>query len=286
MLTPLSVIAVRRYSGWLAASHFYFELTDGASHPYPRQELLKMSKTSQRGRDLLEWAAVLTDVAVAQQVLEQGGLLVPLAWRAWMAESDEELICRDWAGANLLANRSSLCNIDNDKVTAAGTKYASDLRALLFGTKEMEERKDPEAGGLLRANPLFARNLVRYGVRQTLESKKSNALAYQVAVGSPDGTELIHKLLGPKWSPKFNTKNDAQSGLKVGWSITIHGTPIMLPSADDVWKGSVALQPGYIGLLDARRRVSEELAGYRFVSTATTAELSNLKRLLRSGFSF
>jgi hypothetical protein len=57
--TALSPIAARRYGGWLTATHFYFELTDGGNAPIERRLLLGMKKLFLRGQELLAWGVTL-----------------------------------------------------------------------------------------------------------------------------------------------------------------------------------------------------------------------------------
>ena len=286
--TPLSATAVRRYGGWLAATHFYFELTDDRHRPIQRRRLLGGQRGTTTGEALLSWALVLADAAIAQQALEHGDVLIPLLWQAWQSPSDDALLCGKWSGSEMLRDRELNCALE--KLSDQGKKVAAQLRSDLLGAPEEpnppNQLPNTDGGGLLRANPILARNLVLFAVHERLTSIRSNSLAYRLALEADPLLQMPKDLLGDALKLYYRETADEKSGLRVGWYTVINNTSIMLPSADEVKAGLLALQPEYLGLLDTRRRISEELTGYTFVRTLSRQDLTDVQRLLMSGITF
>lgn len=121
LFVPLDWTAVRRYGGWLAGTHFYFELTNSAGEPKTRAQALGDQKPSRRGQQLLRNAAVLADVAVGQLSLEHGDLIVPIAYAALITDPTNSLWCGQWEGAYLLKREAGDCN-DAHEDTEQGRK--------------------------------------------------------------------------------------------------------------------------------------------------------------------
>jgi hypothetical protein len=278
--SPLNALSIAKYGSWLAGTHFYFELTDQAGTPLKREAIIKRKTVPQNGRAALRWASAIADAAVIQKSLEQGGLLLPFVYYAWQNASNDDLVCGKWPGASLLRNRAQLCDASSGKPTAEGQKIALELRDLLLGKAAAQ---GPDDGGLVRSNPLLARNAVLFGVHQRLRAVQSHRLAYRIAINTPSSSRLLHKLLGDEWKLEFSDKEDAKAGLKVGWFTRINGTPVMMPDASLVEKGTLAMDPDFLSLQDARRRVSEELAGYDLVDGLNQPDLAIMHRMMAAG---
>lgn len=140
--------------------------------------------------------------------------------------------------------------------------------------------------GLVKANPILGLNLARYAIRRRLRSLNSNALAYQIASESPGDSQLMKILLGDAWTLRYSVKDDPEQGLSIGWYADVGGAKIMLPTADEVWRGTLARQPGFVGLLETRYRIGMELGGYAFVTGGDAGSVQSLRRILARGFRF
>ena len=269
----LSPISVRRYGSWLVGTHFYFELTGARFGVINRDAVLnREGPIETTGRDLLEVAASIVDVAIAQQNLHAGGPLLPVGYAAWLEDRDSHLTCDNWVGSSIVIGKQEACSRGNQET------FATDLRKAFFGAPE-------EPAGLLARNALLARNLALYGVTRRLEERSRTKLSYDVAYNATRNASLLKRVLGEDWDIRWRSEEEAGAAENAGWNVLINGIAIPLPKPEQVYRGTFAIQPELVGLIDLRRRISEEIAGYRIFSQEDTpAALDRDQRQLAKEF--
>ena len=272
---------VLRITGILVGVHFYWEMWKPPGELISKRELMAQQQPTGRGtaKDVLESAQDVLDVAVAQQAVLGGDLILPLAYEAWetlkvntdVSSPDQELMCGKWRGSDILARESFQCGSATD-----AREKAKSLRNSLF---------DPQ-NGLVAHNSLFAYNLVRYIVyRRSIENGCTSRL-YDGAWKSSHQSQLLHRCLGGDLLLTHWSHASTEEKKSDGWSMFIGGEAVPLPTPPEMASQSVLLLPVTVGLVDVRKRIEEARIGYAM--TEDGAELQRYgwdftKKLLQAG---
>lgn len=265
LFVDLDPIAVQRYVGLLVGTHFYFELTDDTTgKPFRRDVVLKDSGDPRdQGLELLQWSRTITDVAMAQLAVQEGHFLLPLAYGAWKEKDDSQLVCGDGIRKRIILQAKRICPEKEEEVGDSDPvllvhrlkETMEKFRTLLLGNTDGKE-------GLLSLNPLFARNLVLFGVLEDLAKRKHSALAYDVAYSAEETSSLLSIVLGEDWDIRWSAAGKPELDIPNGWYVVINNVNIPLPLPPQVYSRAFYLQPKHLGLLDVQRRVAKEIAGY------------------------
>lgn len=292
----LSPTKVRRYTGLLVGSHFYYELTDQRHFPYPPDEVAGKIQPKSNGRVQLEWARLILDASIAQQTVLAGDPFFSIAFEVWKRTSAAEIACESWPGSALL-RRPEPCDANASETKA----FAENLRRQLFGTSEHTNPDGPvnprcsgpttvdsEKIGLFEISALAARNLAAYAVYRRLEENRISPLLYRFAYGAEGHPALLKSLLGDDLSISWSDCAEPDKGISRGWYLQFFGARGQLPTPEMIDTGSYIFPPSLIGLMDVRHWVNQELAGYELVdakSGLSAQDVRVAKELFMLGFS-
>ena len=122
-----------------------------------------------------------------------------------------------------------------------------------------------------------------FSVQKQLTASRSNPLGYQLAIDAPKESGLLPSLLGSSFKLQYKDSKDEAQNLAAGWTATLGGIPVSLPSADELWKGSWRRQPEFGGLMYTRYRIVEALAGLAIVTESTAEKRKALRGMFASG---
>jgi len=232
----LSPEAIQMHVGYVLDLHVYDQLLTPSFELYSLNELVTEKTVRESGAVRLDRALSLVDVAIAQQTLQAGDILLPVL-------------------------REIFSNYVEIKQLPA--KFRPGTLTALYD----------EAVQLLNNNALLARNFVLYKLRH--EITKHNFLNYAVALGSTDAI-LLGRLteyhvgestLDDGWTFKWCSAEDpedevCQTKAPAGWSARIGNRYYALPSADELEKGQFQYHPELRMLLNLRSRLVEEISTY------------------------
>jgi hypothetical protein len=261
----------------LAEWHFLYEITEPKTHRLLSPSEMRKRKISEDGKVYLRQAIGHVDLAISQQNLIAGHLLIPVLDQVFTGSIDEFY------------------------------REGHPLKAfLLLPALTEEERRGPNAEALLRdrkdafrkafltvfaENRWFAENYLRFRIRKELAASKFDASAYALARDAEYKGFISTVLPGMTEDLVWIDQADEQIGIRRGW----HWEPVKglskryflaLPSGQAVAEQEILYMPMVPELLSLRARLSRELASYEAPKRLSASQQQLLKQSLRVGVRF
>lgn len=305
LFTSLNPIAVSRYVSILLGTHFYYELAPNGVVLRPERELSSVVNSIE-ARNVMAWAHVILDIAIAQENLKVGAGLLPLLYTVTFRTCEKNKINVDIIpGIDKILNKEACKklhayqSIFNDRLLGKELQLLSqksnlrknweislDKWPVVFRTTPEKRQKGRLMHTFARNNPLFARNFAHFIVDRRLKVTGNSATAYRLAFDSIRAPNLLKKVLGRlPMQIVWSEKNAPNSGARRGWNFLINGTHLPLPSPDQLDSGQLLLTPEYQHLLWLRSLVVRENLSYQLanIDSLSTGDVQDLKFLMSAG---
>lgn len=273
---------VSKIAGRLADWHFLYEITvPGTFALLSPAESRKIPASSRPmdGKNYLESAHRHVDLALAQQSLVMGHLVIPVL-DVLLNKSIDELYKKD----HFLAPFLDLPKLEQEELTDERTE--AERAALL---NERKERFREVFVSILRENNWVAENLIRYRVAKELKTSNHDAKTYLLAISVQNRSLLKEVLPGIADKLVWIGKPVLENREKYGWNWLPTGDPklvVPLPSAEAVAKQEILYMPTMPSLWELRARLPREIGGYEARNALSASDQQYLKRLQASGIQF
>ncbi len=300
--SPLSHRWVRKYVSVLLGTYPYIELSNSSGAlPYrrvvkkgPRPRMTKLAV------GYLSEAAFVLDVALAQEAVRMGDLVLPLAHRLLVEQNPLKALCDPWPLSKLY-DFDKLCALQDEEKGSQQVDVRTNLvRRTLFGDEVSLEECEaldtvelPVDGecGLIHYNRQFARNLGAYIAHTELSERGNSSLAYEVSYASRHPS-LLKRVLGDNWVFNHVSAEEANpsQGLREGWHVVVNKRRIPLPTPEELYSGRYVTQPSTLALVNLRRRIGAEIAGYEVITSVgddglTSQQARRMRELMAFGAS-
>jgi hypothetical protein len=256
----------------------YYELVpnDDVTKPLlsPEQLMVNPPSAASRTPYRLRLAATYVDVAIAQQAMLGGDLLLPAL--AELMGSPSDLTGAAEADELAIWNRLSKDSGFKERIG----------RYFLHTLNEPFDAKHVRSAimGMLEGSPVLAANLVRWHLYAKSPDAGPIAAGYRLAYCAPTDAEL-KALFGPGWTftPEKATTGGIAcgAGSENGWRVSFGGiAPQIMPTPQEFQAGSLVRSREVMELMETREMILGEIASRELAAGLYKSDRRNWQRML------
>lgn len=268
---PLNSRAIYVAGTRLLGAYPYFEMRD-----FLNAEPDDDTPRSHVGLERLDIALEHTDVAIAQQTVLGGDMLLEVM-RAFLVGETDLLRVKYLPYVSGSANGKLVV----EKSYAARTPIAWLINQEWLKEDQASVRKMFE--DLIGRNPLLAANYAMHYVSEGLRRGGHTVFSYDRALSYGTDPGLLHKVIGTTHQLIRSDKEDPEKGIPKGWYMKVGETPIALPTTKDMMAGTFFVTPELAELMLLKDRLLNAKASFRFAGIPPTPDSETLRELLLVG---
>ena len=265
LANPVATTTLRRYVDFALALSPYLHYYDGENERiYTPEAFAQTGYRAEAANELLEKTLAWIDLAIAQEYMFSGGLLIPVFYKALNETVSEEKA--EKISSDLVELRSS--------ETPCGWQTGED--------KEDEDREIAAVAlCILERNSVLARNYLRYALGMDLERNRQSNDAFALALSRGGDPFMLHTVTQQPdstyfpWTFSYPRSSDELQGLQSEpnrWYAKLGQAYYPLPTADQLSTNELTYRMSMDELQIMRRQVIETMGYHEMYASLSDSE--------------